>query len=133
MDKPKILLVDDEPDARDIIERHLCRHIECSVYNAQDGRQALELIGKENFDVAILDVKMPGISGIDVLRKLKEVNPQVGVLVVSGWNSQQVAQAAINEGAVDYIIKPSNMEVIFSKVRALLEKINKYFPKAEQK
>ena len=131
MDTPKILLVDDEPEARDTIERYLIRHLECSIYKADNGRHALELIGKENFDVAILDVKMPGISGIDVLRRLKAVNPQAGVLVVTGWNSQQVAEAAIKEGAVDYIIKPSNMEVIFPKVRALLEKINKYFPKVE--
>ena len=133
MDKPKILLVDDEPDARDVIGHYLSRHLECGIFKAQDGRQALELMERESFDVAILDVKMPGISGIDVLRKIKAVNPQAGVLVVTGWNSQQVAEMAIKEGAVDYIVKPSNVEVIFAKVRAILEGINKYFPKVEQK
>lgn len=129
MDKPKILIVDDDLDVVESIGKYLERNLECSVYRAEDGRKAFEHIEKEVFDLAILDVKMPGISGIDVLKRLKAAHPAAEAMMISAWDSQQVAWEAIKCGAADYVIKPSRIEVIFPKVRAILEKIGKYFPK----
>lgn len=133
MDKPKILIVDDDSDVVETIGKYLERNLECSVYRAEDGRKAFEHIEKEVFDLAILDVKMPGISGIDVLKRLKAAHPKAHALMISAWDSQQVALTAIKEGATDYIVKPSGMEVIFPKVKAILEKLGKFFPKISAK
>lgn len=133
MEKPKILIVDDDADVVETIGKYLERNLECNVWRAEDGRKAFEHIEKEAFDLAILDVKMPGISGIDVLKKLKACHPNAQALMISAWDSQQVALTAIKEGAADYIIKPSGMEIIFPKVKAVLERLGKFLPKISSK
>jgi len=129
MDKPKILIVDDEIEVVDRIKNFLARNIECDIQKAYSGKQALNIINEEVFDLILLDIKMPGISGIDVLKKVKATNPETDVLMITAYDSQQVAREALKEGAVDYIIKPSTIDVIQSKVKHLLEGKNKYLPK----
>lgn len=129
MDKPKILIVDDEKEARETIRNFLSRHIECNLQEASSGRQALERINKEDFDLLLLDVKMPGISGIDVLKKSKLIHPNTDVLMITAYDSPQVAREVLKHGATDFIIKPSTIEVIFEKAVDILKKRNQYLPK----
>ena len=129
MDKPKILIVDDEKDAREMIRNFLNRHIECSLQEASSGREALEFIGKDEFDLLLLDVKMPGISGVDVLKKSKHLHPDTDVLMITAYDSPQVAREVLKKGATDFIIKPSTIEVIFQKAVDILKKRNQYLPK----
>jgi DNA-binding NtrC family response regulator len=131
MQRPRILIVDDEKDAREIIRNFLNRHIECSLQEASSGRQALELIDKQDFDLLLLDVKMPGISGVDVLKKSKLLHPDTDVLMITAYDSPQVAREVLKEGATDFIIKPSTIEVIFEKAVDILKKRNQYLPKEE--
>lgn len=129
MNKAKILIVDDEAEARESLSNFLLRNIECEVAQAGDGRQALEALKSGFFDLILLDIKMPGISGIDVLKKVKVTHPDTDVLMISAWDSQPIAADVFAAGAVDYITKPSTINVIFDKISEVLKKRNKYQPK----
>ncbi|MDP2960991.1 MAG: response regulator, partial [candidate division Zixibacteria bacterium] len=122
----------DELDARDRIKQCLARRMECTIQEAGDGRQALELIDKEPFDLILLDIKMQGISGIDVLKKTKASHPHTDIIMITAYDSQQVARETLKEGATEYIIKPSTMDVIRSKVQHILEKRKQYLPKSSK-
>ncbi|MBI4706630.1 MAG: response regulator [Candidatus Omnitrophica bacterium] len=130
MEKPRILIVDDESEARETLGRYLNRHMECEIFDAPDGRKALEILKTGNIDLMILDIKMPGISGVDVLRQAKDVSSKTQAIIVSAWDSRQVASEAIKEGAADYIIKPSTISVIFERISVALKSMNKFFPKS---
>lgn len=129
MDKPVILIVEDDNETRDILKKILTERIECRISETGDGREALELLKKEGFDLILLDIKMPGISGMDILKETKETYPQTDIIVISGWDSQSIACEALGKGASDYIPKPSSVTVIHDKVCEILKKRNKYLPK----
>ncbi|MBM3244947.1 MAG: response regulator [Candidatus Omnitrophica bacterium] len=130
MDKAKILIVDDEQEARRSLSSYLSRHLECDTREASDGREALEALKNTSFDLILLDIKMPGISGIDVLKKAKAIYPDIDVLMISAWDAQSVAEEAIKTGALDYITKPSTIDVIYGQICDVLKKRNKFSPKA---
>lgn len=129
MDKPRILIVEDESAIRDIMKKILSMYFECIISKAGSGRQALEFLKKEAFDLILLDINMPGISGMDILKKTKETYPETDIIVISGWDSQSIASEALEKGAFDYIPKPLNVTVIHDKVCEILKKRNKYLPK----
>ena len=129
MEIPKILIVDDEDEARGMLGAYLMRNLECEVSETRDGRDALERIDKEPLDLILLDIKMPGISGLDVLERAKELHPDTGVIIISGYDSPQVVKDAFQKGASEYIPKPSSREVVLDKVVEILKKKNKYIPK----
>jgi len=87
------------------------------------------VLKKEAFDLILLDIKMPGISGMDVLKETKEDYPETDIIVISGWDSQSVASEALEKGASDYIPKPTHVTVIQDKVCEVLKKRNKCFLK----
>ncbi|MCU0666869.1 MAG: response regulator [Candidatus Omnitrophica bacterium] len=116
----RILIVDDEQEARDNLGNFLSRHIECEIRKSSNGRDALEILDKENFDLMVLDIKMAGISGIDVLKAARANYPSVKVLIISAWDSQSVAAEALEVGAIDYITKPASMDVVFQAVKKIL-------------
>lgn len=132
MDKPRILIVDDESEVRDSLRKFLARNIECDLQEASNGREALEVMQKEALDLILLDVKMPGISGIDVLKKAGKSQPGADILVITAYDSQQVAREALKHGAADVIIKPSTIKVIFEKISEILRKRKKYLPKKQK-
>ena len=78
------------------------------VYTAADGNEALQCIQKDKIDIVTLDLKMPGLSGFDVLKKIKQHNADIEVIVISGYGTPQNLQEATCHGAGDFIIKPFN-------------------------
>jgi len=115
----KILIVDDETQSRQRIKEYLKRILKDSqIYEAEKGEEALEKIDTEEFDLIILDIKLPGVSGIDILKKTQAKN--LNYLVISGWDSFSVAKEALNLGAKDYLPKPFSMKILGLKVRELL-------------
>ncbi|MBI4706616.1 MAG: response regulator [Candidatus Omnitrophica bacterium] len=128
MDKPKILIVEDNDALRSTLKEILALTLECGITEAANGRLAIESLNKDKFDLVILDIKMPGISGADIIKKKKELYPDTDILVVSAWDSQSIASEILEEGAFDYIPKPSNFNVICEKVAEILKKKNKYLP-----
>ncbi len=120
--KPTILAVDDEPGARQSLEVIL--EDDYRVLTAENGRQALKVFQKEPIELVLLDVNMPDMDGLEVLRKIKEQDEEVDVIMVSALNLARKAVEAIKLGAYDYITKPYEPEDILSTVARVMDKRN---------
>jgi DNA-binding NtrC family response regulator len=99
-----VLIVDDEAIVRESLGDWLKDTYQ--VATAETGEEALELIEKQDYDVLIVDVKLPGKSGIQVLREVKKVKPYIESIVITAYPSVELAVEAMKLGAVDYLIKP---------------------------
>jgi len=129
IEKPKILVVDDEEDVRIRLTNLISRHFSCEVDKAANGQEALQKLKDNKFDLAVMDIKMPGLSGIDVIKEAVKFSPQTQFLAISGYDSSEVANEALRAGAADFIHKPQTVEGIERKVRDILKRIGKYEPK----
>lgn len=118
--KEAILVVDDEVGPRESLRMILKPLYE--VHTASGGQEALALIRKKEFAVVTLDLKMPGLSGIDVLKEIKKFGPSTEVIVVTGYGTLNNAQEAIRFGAGDFISKPFNIADIISVVGKSFER-----------
>ena len=109
-EKPKVLVVDDSRTVRKMFSTYLSPKFECGVAGSFD--EAISALKKVEFAVVITDIIMPGLSGIELLRKIIEDYPNTAVIVVSGVDRSQRALDAMRLGAFDYIIKPCGAEVL---------------------
>src|SRR4030065_2641634 len=106
MENETILVVDDDEDILELIERHLSNK-GYDVVTAYDGEQALILLDKVKFDLVITDLKMPKVDGMEVLRKVKEKDPNIEVVILTGHGTMDsVIEALRDGGAFDYLQKP---------------------------
>ncbi len=117
-----ILVVDDEVGPRESL-RMILKPI-YDVYTATNGQEALQFISREKIDLVTLDLKMPGISGIDVLKEIKKLHADIEVVIVTGYGTLTNAVEAIRYGAVDFISKPFNVAEIISIVSKSVERRN---------
>jgi len=125
MPKPKILIVDDEEDIRVRLAKLISRRLGCDVEEAPDGTTALEKLKKDKFDLVVLDIKMPGLSDIDVIREALKFTPETKFLAVSAYDSHEVADAALSAGAEDFLSKPLTPEALELKIKDILIKSGK--------
>jgi two-component system response regulator PilR (NtrC family) len=116
----KVLLLDDEPHTRRVIELHL-RKQGHSVAAGCDGREGLDLLARESFDLIITDLRMPRITGLELLKTIREQGRPTPVLVLTAFTSIESAVEAMKLGASDYIGKPPQLDEITIKVNHLLE------------
>ena len=108
----RILVVDDEPKLRAILEQFLTLRGFC-VSAASSGNEALGLLERDPSGMTVLlDVSMPGMDGLLVLKKIKASHPHVNVIMVTGLEEEQIMQEALTLGASDYITKPFNFEYL---------------------
>ena len=119
--KANILLIDDEIDSCQALS-HLLSQVGYNVKICPSGEQALELLEKQPFDLIISDLFLPGISGIDIIKQIKDDSPEIGVILITGNASAETAVEAMKEGALDYITKPFNFERLKIQVAKALEK-----------
>ncbi len=118
----KVLLVDDEREfVQTLSERLSLRDMGSAV--AYDGESALKLVHEEEPEVMILDLKMPGIDGIEVLRRVKETQPGIEVIILTGHGSELDRQTCMNLGAFAYLQKPVDIEVLSETLKKANEKI----------
>ena len=118
----KLLLVDDERQfAQTLSERLRLREIGSVI--AYDGESALDMIKEEEPDVMILDLKMPGIDGIEVLKRVKQTNPQIEVIILTGHGSETDKQRCMELGAFAYLEKPVDVNVLSETIKKANEKI----------
>jgi DNA-binding NtrC family response regulator len=115
-----ILVIDDEDSIRDYLSMMLERE-GYDVRASAEGRRALRTYSQEAFDVVITDIQLPGIDGIEVLKTLRERDPTVPVIIVTGHASQESAIEALNLGAFYYLLKPVSNEELKQVVRNALE------------
>lgn len=121
---PKILLVDDEKEfVQTLSERLKTRNLESSI--AYDGEQALQMVESEVPDVIVLDLRMPGIDGIETLRRVKRSHPEVEVIILTGHGSDQEQSEAEDLGAFAYLRKPVNVNELSQVMKKAYESRNR--------
>jgi DNA-binding NtrC family response regulator len=133
MDKFKALFVDDEVEfQKTIIKRMKKRNIDAA--GAQSGDDAIEWLKDHSVDVIVLDVKMPGMDGIQTLREIKNIWPTVEVIMLTGHANLETASEGMAMGAFDYIMKPVDIDELLYKMqdackqKTLQEAKNKNLP-----
>src|SRR6266849_5523529 len=115
-----VLIVDDEPLIRDTLAEYLGQE-GFAVATCADGESALELAASRQFDVALCDVNLPGIDGIELLERLLKISPQTLVLLITAYATVENAIQAFRRGAHDYLMKPIVLDEVLRKIRRLVE------------
>ncbi len=126
----KILIVDDEKVIRDSFRRVLLKD-GYAVEAVESGRLALERVAEESFDLALIDLKMPGLDGMETLRELKEQDPDVIGVMITGYPTIESAVKAVKLGAYDYLTKPCSPEELRIVVARAAERRKLYFEKEQ--
>jgi DNA-binding response OmpR family regulator len=116
-----VLLIDDEErflkTTKALLEKE-----DCKIFTAADGWQGTAQLKSQRIDVVVLDVKMPGIDGIEVLRRIKELQPIVEVIMLTGHSTLDSAITGLKLGAFDYLTKPCDIKELKLKIKAAHEK-----------
>lgn len=116
-----ILIVDDEEDTLDACTQALTKE-GYSIDTANRPQEALENIGAKDYQVVLADIKMPGMDGIELLQRIKKINPQIEVIMITGYATIETAVKSMREGAYDYLPKPFTPEELRMLVKKALEK-----------
>jgi len=116
----RILIVDDEPMLRRTMSDRM-KFWDCTTEEASTGEEALEMLGKKSYDLVLLDIRMPGISGLEVLSTMRERKDMTDVVVLTAHASVEAAVEAIQNGAVDFLLKPADFELVKNTVSRVLE------------
>jgi len=114
--KIRVLLVDDEEGYVNVLCNRLARR-NMDVTKAFSGSQAIQALRKEDFDVAVLDLKLEDMDGIEVLKIFKMLYPEMAVIMLTGHGSEKAAKEGFEHGALDYLSKPCEFEELLSKIR----------------
>jgi CheY-like chemotaxis protein len=112
----KVLFVDDEPEFAMVVAKRL-RRLGFAVSTANNGAEALRLARSHEFEVAVLDLKMAGMDGLEVLRTLLVLLPQIKVVMLTGHGSSDVARQCLQEGAFAYLNKPCEFSYLVENIR----------------
>lgn len=118
----KVLVVDDEPGLRNTITR-LLQKAGCEVASAGDAAQAWELLEREAFDLVYLDIHLPQVDGMQLLRQLRQTWPELRVILLTGHGSLNSAVEALRLGATDYLFKPIDPADLVQRTQSLLQQV----------
>ncbi len=121
VEKPSILVADDDKIIRQLFKRAFGEK-NYNIYTAKDGYAALRKAKEKPFNLLIMDLKMPGINGVDVLEEVKKNNPHIEVIIITGYPTVELAVEAIKMGAFDFISKPFDIKRISFAISSCLEK-----------
>jgi len=116
-----VLLVDDELEFLETLVKRLTKR-GLNISTAKSGEDALKIIGGKGIDVAVLDVRMPGMDGIQTLREIKKIDPLMEVIMLTGHASVEVAIEGMELGAFDYLMKPADIDELFYKLQDAFKK-----------
>ncbi|SPD75837.1 Response regulator receiver domain protein (CheY-like) [uncultured Desulfobacterium sp.] len=112
----RLLLVDDEEGYVNVLSKRMTkRRIE--VTPALSGGEAIRILRKQDFDVVILDLKMEDMDGIEVLKIIKKMIPELPVVMLTGHGSEKAAREGLTHGAYDYLTKPCELDDLLKKIR----------------
>ncbi len=118
----RVLLVDDEKEyVQTLSSRLKLRQFASEI--AYNGQKALDFIDKEDTEIVLLDLKMPGIEGFDVLKKIKETKPHIEVIILTGHGSEEDKKTCMELGAFSYLQKPADIDLITKTMQKAYEKI----------
>ncbi len=120
MPKPKVLLVDDEERFVKTLTKRLAER-ELDVVGVHSGMEAIEEVKNKPYDVVVLDVRMPGLDGIETLQELKKISPGTEVIMLTGHASVDSAVEGMRLGAHEYLMKPCDIEELMEKIDGAYE------------
>lgn len=120
----RLLLVDDEEAYVNVLANRL-RKRNIAVTKSYSGSEAIQAVRKQDFDVAVLDLKMEDMDGIEVLKILRKVDPRLVVIMLTGHGSATAAREGIQYGAFDYLTKPCELEELLCKIREAYDSRNR--------
>jgi two-component system NtrC family response regulator len=123
MEKAKILIAEDEKAQRDLLEGFLKKE-GFSVHSAVNGREALQKLEGDFFDIALIDYKMPEFDGLQTLREIRKLNPDLPVVMMTAYGTVETAVATMKEGALDYLTKPIDLEELLLIFQKVIERSN---------
>jgi DNA-binding NtrC family response regulator len=124
--KYNLLIVDDEESLRTILETELVETEEFSVDTASDGGQAINQIQAKVYDVVLLDIRMPRVSGIEVLKFVQEYSPTTQVIILTNYADVKTAIQTIKMGAYDFLAKPYDIDELFNTIHRAIERKQLY-------
>jgi DNA-binding NtrC family response regulator len=125
MEQMRIMLVDDEERLLSTTKK-LFEKIGIDVLTATSGKDALELLKSEEVHVVFLDIKMPGLDGMETLQIIKKDFPLIEVIILTGHATMETAVEGLKLGALDFLIKPVSMKDILGKVEEAFDKVNRH-------
>ncbi len=117
-----VLLVDDEKGYINVLSNRLSKR-SINATKAFSGTQAIQILRKNDFDVVVLDLKMEDMDGIEVLKIMKKMAPEVPVIFLTGHGSQEAAREGIAFGAFDYLTKPCELSELIDKIHDAYEQV----------
>ena len=117
----KVLLVDDEAGYVNVLANRLSRR-QMDVTSAYSGTEGIQALRRSDFHVAVLDLKMEDMDGIEVLKIFKKIDPNMAVIMLTGHGSAQAAEEGIRCGAYDYLTKPCELDELIEKIREAVRK-----------
>lgn len=120
MERIKILLVDDDQNFLSVTKKRLAKR-GYAVQTLSNGAEVFEILKVQNIQVAILDVRMPGMSGIEILKEIKKKFPLVQVIMLTGVPTVGCASDSLKLGAINYLIKPVELEELLQKIKEAYE------------
>lgn len=122
MEKGSILVVDDDRAIRESLNS-LLSDKGYDVLTVEDGHQAIDAVRQREWDVAMVDLKMPGIDGLEVLREVTKMSPNTKVIIITGYATVESAVEAMKQGAIDYIAKPFTVDELLIRLEKTLENV----------
>jgi DNA-binding NtrC family response regulator len=117
----KVLLVDDEEGYVSVLAKRMTKR-QVEVIVALSGAEAIQTLRKKEFDVAVVDLKMEDMDGIEVLKIFKKMDPQLPVVMLTGHGSEQAARDGLALGAFDYLTKPCDLEDLLATITKAAER-----------
>ena len=126
----KVLIVEDEKNIRSFLKINLQRN-NFSIFEAESGEAALDIITNTNIDIVLLDVMLPGIDGFEVCRRIRKKKADIGIIMLTAKGQDMDKIMGLEYGADDYIVKPLNPMELMLRIKAILRRINNCNDKKE--
>ncbi len=123
METTRVLIVDDETDFLELFTKRMARR-NLDVHGVSSGRAALDYLAGNDVDVVVLDVKMPGMDGIETLREIKKHHSELEVIMLTGHGSVDSGLKGMSLGAYDYVMKPFTIDDLLERIQKARERVD---------
>ena len=132
--KYKVMVAEDELIERMVLCKTLRKHLGelCDIFESKNGREALEVFEREQPQIAILDIEMPGINGLEVARKIRESGKDCAILFLTGFDKFSYAKQAISVRALEYLLKPYNEQELIYAVEEAMQHASRFSKQANR-